>query len=206
MSMNNPQSSFEDSIYGPNGTHPAPKTLPYPTQPLKTLYGDTVEYIIPEGQKEKVLKKLFPFGDPPPMSATWMDIHEKKEFQIKDFKVVQQGDYVLLVSPYFANSGGSVVDWEPIGSKDDGVHIAPMTDELADGAYSAGYADGFTGMPKGTAEPRCEDGMTKKRHDMLKEIYEMGFEAGAAEREGGQDVFGSVYTTTTRRRTARRPR
>ena len=35
MALNNPQSNFEDSIFGPNGTHPAPKTLPYPTQPVR---------------------------------------------------------------------------------------------------------------------------------------------------------------------------
>ena len=60
MALNNPQSNFEDSIFGSNGTHPAPKTLPYPTQPISTLYGDMVEYLIPEGQKERVLKKLYP--------------------------------------------------------------------------------------------------------------------------------------------------
>ena len=49
MALNNPQSNFEDSIFGPNGTHPAPKTLPYPTQPISTLYGETVAYLIPEG-------------------------------------------------------------------------------------------------------------------------------------------------------------
>lgn len=56
--MINPQSDFEDSIFGPSGMHPTPSTLPYPSQPLKTLFGLTTEYLIPEGQKEKVLKKL----------------------------------------------------------------------------------------------------------------------------------------------------
>ena len=60
------------------------------------LYGDTVEYLIPDGQKEKILKKLYPFGSPPAMTQTLMDIHEHKTFVVKDFKVVQQGDYVLL--------------------------------------------------------------------------------------------------------------
>ena len=103
MALKNPQSSFEDGIFGPHGSHPAPKTLPYPTQPLSTLYGDTVEYLIPEGQKERILRKLYPFGEPPAMTQTLMDIHEHKAFVVKDFKVVQQGDYVLLVSPYFAS-------------------------------------------------------------------------------------------------------
>ena len=73
--------------------------------------------------------RLYPFGEPPAMTQTLMDIHEHKAFVVKDFKVVQQGDYVLLASPYFASSGGSVVDWEPL-KNDDGVHVAAMPDEL----------------------------------------------------------------------------
>ena len=60
MGLKNPQADFEDGIFGQGGMHPTPATLPYPTQPLKTIYGETVEYLIPAGQKEKVLKKLYP--------------------------------------------------------------------------------------------------------------------------------------------------
>ena len=109
--MKNPQADFEDSIFGPNGMHPTPKTLPYPTQTIETLYGETTEYLIPDGQKEKVLKKLYPFGDPPPLGATLVDIHSKKEFVVRDFKVIEQNGYVMPVSPYFAEDGASVVDW-----------------------------------------------------------------------------------------------
>ena len=69
MGLKNPQAQFEDGIFGPGGMHPTPATLPYPSQPLKTIYGETVEYLIPVGQKEKVLKKLYPFGDPPPLNT-----------------------------------------------------------------------------------------------------------------------------------------
>ncbi len=200
----NPQSGFEDSIFGPNGTHPAPKSLPYPTQPISTLYGDTVEYLIPEGQKEKVLKKLYPFGRPPALTQTMMDIHEKKTFTVKDFKVVQQGDYVLLASPYFANSGGSVVDWEQPGGGDGGVHVAQMPDELTISAFSAGEADAITGMPFGTAKPPRGEGMSKERYSMIEEAYAAGF--GEGEQNRIVPPASDIYTSTTHRRTARRPR
>ena len=203
--MNNPQMQFEDSIFGPGGQHPAPKTLPYPTQPLKTLYGDTIEYLIPDGQKEKVLKKLFPFGEPPPLNAVWTDIHEHKDFTIRDFKVVQQGDYVLLVSPYFANSGGSVVDWESKDAAAEGIHISQIPDELCESAYSAGYADGFTGMPEGTARPARADGVSDERYGMICDAYSCGFDDGAAERTASQTASFDLFTSTTHRRTGRRP-
>ena len=206
MALNNPQSSFEDSIFGPNGTHPAPKTLPYPTQPISTLYGDTVEYLIPEGQKEKVLKKLYPFGDPPAMTQTLMDIHEHKEFVVKDFKVVQQGDYVLLASPYFASSGGSVVDWEPV-KNEDGVHVAEMPDEFAISAFSAGEADALTGQPFGTAKPTRGDGMSKNRYRMIEEAYAAGFASGEERRIQEASFFSGFHShASPPRRSFRRSR
>jgi len=206
MALNNPQSSFEDSIFGPNGTHPAPKTLPYPTQPISTLYGDTVEYLIPEGQKEKVLKKLYPFGDPPEMTQTLMDIHEHKEFVVKDFKVVQQGDYVLLASPYFASSGGSVVDWEPL-KNEDGVHIAEMPDEFSISAFSAGEADALTGQPFGTAKPARGDGMSKDRYRMIEEAYAAGFASGEESRMQEESFFSGFRShASPPRRSFRRSR
>ena len=206
MALNNPQSNFEDSIFGPGGTHPAPKTLPYPTQPMSTLYGDTIEYLIPEGQKEKILKKLYPFGDPPLMSQTLMDIHEHKEFVVKDFKVVQQGDYVLLVSPYFASSGGSVVDWEPVKKDDDGVHIAEMPDELTISAFSAGEADAMTGRPFGTAKPPRGEGMSKARYRMIEEAYAEGYASGELNGMPEEDSFFAGFDSRTLpRRSFRRP-
>ena len=204
MALNNPQSDFEDSIFGPNGTHPAPKTLPYPTRPISTLYGDTVEYLIPDGQKEKILKKLYPFGNPPLMSQTLMDIHEKKEFVVRDFKVVQQGDYVLLVSPYFASSGGSVVDWEPVQNKD-GVHVAEVPDELAIGAFSAGEADAMTGRPFGTAKPPRGEGMSKDRYRMIEEAYAAGFESGEQGSRPQSPFFSGFGSPKPPRRPFRRP-
>ena len=136
MGLKNPQAQFEDGIFGPGGMHPTPASLPYPSQPLKTIYGETVEYLIPAGQKEKVLKKLYPFGDPPPLNTVLVDIHAHREFTVRDFKVVEQNGYVMPVSPYFAEDGASVVDWEPKGDAEAGVHVAKMTDEAVEAAYA----------------------------------------------------------------------
>lgn len=205
MALKNPQSSFEDGIFGPNGSHPAPKTLPYPTQPLSTLYGDTVEYLIPEGQKERILKKLYPFGEPPAMTQTLMDIHEHKEFVVKDFKVVQQGDYVLLVSPYFASSGGSVVDWEPLNNED-GIHVAEMPDELQISAFSAGEADALTGWSFGASRPAKGEGMSKDRYRMIEDAYAAGFASGEEKRTSSDTFFSSAHPQTPpSRRSFRRP-
>ena len=204
MPLNNPQSSFEDSIFGPNGTHPAPKTLPFPTQPISTLYGDTVEYLVPDGQKEKILKKLYPFGSPPAMMQKLMDIHEHKAFVVKDFKVVHQGDYVLLVSPYFASSGGSVVDWEPLNNKDS-VHVAEMPDELQISAFSAGEADALTCRPFGTAKPAKGEGMSEDWYRMIEEAYAAGFASGEEKRMPSDTSFLGFRSHTPSRRSFRRP-
>ena len=156
--------------------------------------------LIPEGQKERVLKKLYPFGTPPAMAQTLMDIHEHKEFVVKDFKVVQQGDYVLLASPYFASSGGSVVDWEPV-KNEDGVHVAKMPDELAISAFSAGEADALTGRPFGTAKPARGEGMSKDRYRMIEEAYAEGFASGEESRKQENAFFSGFrpYPSPPRR-------
>lgn len=204
--MKNPQADFEDSIFGRNGMHPTPKTLPYPTQRVKTIYGETTEYLIPEGQKEKVLKKLYPFGDPPLLGDTLMDIHANREFVVRDFKVIEQNGYVMPVSPYFAEDGASVVDWQPKESAESGTHIARVIDDAAEAAFSAGHADGFTGMSKGAAKPFRPEGMEAERYRLIESAYDAGYEAGMAERGEQQSDFGSLFTAGTNRRTGRRPR
>lgn len=204
--MKNPQADFEDSIFGPNGTHPTPKTLPYPTQTIQTIYGETIEYLIPQGQKEKVLKKLYPFGDPPPLTSVYIDIHSKKEFKIADFRVVEQNGYVMPVSPYFAEDGASVVDWEPKSAAESGIHVAPLVDELVEAAYAAGRADAFTGMPKGTARPARGEGVSSKRARLIEAAYDDGYADGLAESNAQRDPFMSFFAAGTGRRTGRRPR
>ena len=87
--------------------------LPYPTRPLKVQGGVVEEYIIPKADREKVFKNLYPFLPVPTLDQEMLDIHEDKPFVIGDYKVVRDHGMNMLVSPYYANTGGSVIDWWP---------------------------------------------------------------------------------------------
>jgi hypothetical protein len=39
------------------------------------------------------------------------DIHAEKKFKRRDFMVVREGRMNMLVSPYYFEGGGSVIDW-----------------------------------------------------------------------------------------------
>ncbi len=94
-------------------TGPQPR-LCYPTVRLSMLSGSVVEkYIISADDKEKVLKDLYPFDNIPAMDSRMVDIHTDKVFTVKDFMVVREGDGNFLVSPYYAEAGGTVLDWMP---------------------------------------------------------------------------------------------
>ena len=40
-----------------------------------------------------------------------LDIHENKTFVVRDFRVLRWKERNLLVSPFYPQSGGMVVDW-----------------------------------------------------------------------------------------------
>ena len=86
--------------------------LDYPTEILKMSNGCEVEkYIIPEEDKEKVLNALYPFNDTPALDDERLDIHNNRTFKVRDYIVVREGDGNFLVSPYYAEAGGTVLDW-----------------------------------------------------------------------------------------------
>ena len=88
--------------------------LPFPTRPLKVQGGTVEEYIIPDDQKEEVLRHLYIFDDPiPSLDEQLYDLHEGKLFTVRDFMVVWDNGHNFLVSPYYPSSGGSVIDWMP---------------------------------------------------------------------------------------------
>jgi hypothetical protein len=49
----------------------------------------------------------------PKLSETMYDLHEEKTFKVGDFRVVRDSGLDMLVSPYFFQSGGTVIDWMP---------------------------------------------------------------------------------------------
>ncbi len=89
--------------------------LCYPTIRLNMANGSIVEkYIISDTDKEKVFKELYPFDNIPAMNSRMVDIHSDKIFTVKDFMIVREGDGNFLVSPYYAEAGGTVLDWMPV--------------------------------------------------------------------------------------------
>ena len=91
---------------------PESEPLPYPIKPLAMSIGpDAQEYIIPKKDKEKVLNALYPFTPTPKIDGILYCLHESKNFKVRDFKVIREDNRNYLVSPYYANSGGMIIDW-----------------------------------------------------------------------------------------------
>ena len=86
--------------------------LPYPLKEVECADG-TVQriYEIPDEDKAKVLADLFPMADGPGIDDNLFDLHERKEFKVRDFLVIRWGEGNLLASPYFPRSGGMQVEW-----------------------------------------------------------------------------------------------
>lgn len=92
-------------------TSPEPP-LPYPTRALPMRFGPPAqEYVIVEADRELLLKKLYPFFPCPGLQEVRFDLHEEKYFKVKEFKVIRENGRNFLVSPYYAHSGGMVIDW-----------------------------------------------------------------------------------------------
>ncbi|MFA6724995.1 MAG: hypothetical protein WCS95_10010 [Lentisphaeria bacterium] len=86
--------------------------LPFETRSLTMACGpDALEYVIPDSAKGDLLKKLYPFFPVPDIDAMMFDLHEDRLFRVRDFKVIREDGRNYLVSPYYARSGGMVIDW-----------------------------------------------------------------------------------------------
>ena len=87
--------------------------LSYPTRPVPAGAEMIEEYIIPEEEKAQVLNGLYPFDPVPALTEMMYDLHEEKQFRVGDFRVLRGAAMDMLVSPYYFNSGGTVIDWMP---------------------------------------------------------------------------------------------
>jgi hypothetical protein len=86
--------------------------LPYQTRPLTFPNGQTVEeFIIPDEDRELVLEQLYPFSPVPKLTDEMIDIHVDKVFTVIDFRVTWEHGMNYLVSPYYVEGGGTVIDW-----------------------------------------------------------------------------------------------
>ena len=97
---------------------PLAARLPFPTRILQ-LQNETIElYEIPYNHKAAVLKALYPFIPKPSHEDEMHDIHAGKNFLVKEFLVTREGGMNFLVSPYYFESGGTVIDWVPAEYED----------------------------------------------------------------------------------------
>ena len=87
--------------------------LPFPTRPLRC--GDDIveEYVIPDDKKQEVLEQLYIFEGCPSLDDQLFDLHEGKLFTVREYRVTWENGHNWLVSPYYPNSGGTVIDWLP---------------------------------------------------------------------------------------------
>jgi len=95
-----------------NDESPLDERLPYQTRPMYFPNGASVEeFIIPDEDRELVLEQLYPFSPIPKLTDVMYDIHADKKFVVKDFRVTWEHGMNYLVSPYYPESGGTVIDW-----------------------------------------------------------------------------------------------
>jgi len=91
---------------------PLDEKLPYATQPMYFSDGSCVEeFIIPEEDRELVLEQLYPFSPVPKLTDEMYDLHADKTFIVREFRVTWEHGMNYLVSPYYPESGGTVIDW-----------------------------------------------------------------------------------------------
>ena len=93
---------------------PAAQPLPFPVRMLRVNGGVVPEYVIPDERKGEVLRQLYPFARVPRLDDEMYDLHEDRRFRVRDYRVVVECGMPMLVSPYYATSGGSVIDWMPV--------------------------------------------------------------------------------------------
>lgn len=114
----NPQLTFDDPV------------LPFPILPHRTIWPGCVlseEYLVPDEHKPRLLDELYPYAEVPGMDTMLLDFHARRVFVVREFKVVREQGMNLLVSPYYYQAGGSVIDWLPANS------LSPMTERDPDG-------------------------------------------------------------------------
>jgi len=98
----NPSTPFSDPL------------LPFPLKTVETSTGPRLVYVIPEERKREVLEQLYIFRPVPSLDDLMEDIHAEKRFRVREFMVTREGAMNVLASPYYLETGGTVIDWWPV--------------------------------------------------------------------------------------------
>ena len=62
---------------------------------------------------------MYPFADCPRLDDVRVDLHTSKTFKVRDYMVTREGNLNVLVTPYYAEAGGTVLDWIECDESDD---------------------------------------------------------------------------------------
>ena len=54
---------------------------------------------------------LYPFAEQPSLDDVRLDIHTSRLFKVREYIVTREGNGNFLVTPYYAEAGGTVLDW-----------------------------------------------------------------------------------------------
>jgi hypothetical protein len=87
--------------------------LGYPSRMVPFRGSMVEEYVIPDEDRDLLLDQLYPFEPVPALDDRMYDLHAEKRFAVREFRVIRHTRANLLVSPFFFESGGPVVDWMP---------------------------------------------------------------------------------------------
>ena len=99
---------------------PSTELLPFPLKTAERFDGKSIEiYEIPDNEKGNILKKLYPFTDVPDLKTHLYDLHQEAKFMVQDYMVIRTDGKNYLVSPYYLETGGTVLDWLDDEDKDD---------------------------------------------------------------------------------------
>lgn len=69
------------------------------------------EIEIPESEKQAYLDEHFPFVPTPRLDEQRFDVRARKVFRVGDFRVIRKDNLNLMCSPYYWDSGGTILDW-----------------------------------------------------------------------------------------------
>jgi hypothetical protein len=93
--------------------------LPFPTNPLVIDGVELEEYVIPVEKRAEVLEQLYIFDPVPSLDEERFDLHSGKKFFVRDYRVTREEGMNYLVSPYYEEGGGTVIDWMPVNEGDE---------------------------------------------------------------------------------------
>lgn len=86
--------------------------LPYPLETITLPNGeeDTLYVIDNEEDRVREAKRLWPFNSDVDADTELFDIHCNRKCTFKQVRILRYGEYNMIVSPYYAQAGGTVLD------------------------------------------------------------------------------------------------